>query len=422
MLNKKYSLAKYACYGTNITMAAIVALTPMLFLTFREMYGLSYTLLGFLSVICAFTQLIVDLIFSFFSKIFNIHKTVRAMPLITAAGLLCYAVMPSVFPDFAYIWLCVGIVIFSVSAGLAEVLMSPMVAAMPSENPERDMSKLHSTYAWGVVGAVIINTVFFKLFGACNWMYLALFWTIIPLVAAVMFARAELPDMETDGEKKSSEKLFSKGVILCMICIFLGGASECTMTQWISGFLEMAAGIPKAWGDIFGMALFAFFLGIGRSLYAKYGRNILKVMLFGMAGAFVCYVAASVSLSPIVSLVACVLTGLCTSMLWPGTIAFVGEKFPLAGVAVYALMAAGGDAGASFAPQLVGIVADMVGASAKAAYFAEKLGMTAEQLGMRAAIFGSAVFPLIGFFLILYMRNYFKKRSSDIKTNIYTEN
>ncbi len=421
MDSKKYSLAKYACYGTNITMAAIVALTPMLFLTFREMYGLSYTLLGFLSVICAFTQLIVDLIFSFFSKIFNIRKTVRAMPLITASGLLCYAVMPSVFPDFAYIWLCVGIVIFSVSAGLAEVLMSPMVAAIPSENPERDMSKLHSVYAWGVVIAVVINTVYLKLFGTHNWMYLAVLWAVLPLVTAVMFRCAELPEMETDGEKKSDEKLFSKGVILCMICIFLGGASECTMTQWVSGFLEMAAGVPKAWGDIFGMALFAVFLGIGRSLYAKYGRNILKVMLFGMAGAFVCYVAASVSLSPFVSLAACVLTGFCTSMLWPGTIAFVGEKFPLAGVAVYALMAAGGDAGASFAPQLVGIVADAVGASTKATCFAEKFGMTAEQLGMRAAILGAAAFPLIGFFLILYMRNYFKKRSSAMKTNISSE-
>ena len=87
MNNKNYNLASYACYGSNVVMAAIVALTPMLFLTFREMYGLSYTLLGFLSVLCAFTQLLVDLVFSFFSKKFNIHATVRAMPFITAAGL-----------------------------------------------------------------------------------------------------------------------------------------------------------------------------------------------------------------------------------------------------------------------------------------------------------------------------------------------
>ena len=415
MNNKNYNLARYACYGTNIVMAAIVALTPMLFLTFREMYGLSYTLLGFLSVLCAFTQLLVDLVFSFFSNKFNIHATVRAMPFITAAGLLCYAVMPHLFPSHAYLWLCVGIVIYSISAGLGEVLMSPMVAAMPSKNPERDMSKLHSVYAWGVVGAVIVNSVYLKFFGAHNWMYLALFWAVLPLVAAVMFLVADLPDMDGENvEKKTETKLFSKGVVLCMICIFLGGASECTMTQWVSSFMEMAAGVPKVWGDIFGMALFAVFLGIGRSLYAKYGRNILKVMLFGMAGAFFCYLAASVSMLPVFSLAACVLTGLCTSMLWPGTIAFVGEKFPAAGVAVYALMAAGGDAGASFAPQLVGIVADTVGASGFAANISQSLGMTAEQFGMRCAVLGASLFPLAGFFIILYMRKYFEKNKKGV--------
>lgn len=395
---------------TNINMAAIVALTPMLFMTFREMYSLSYTLLGFLSVICCVTQLVVDLVFSFFSKKFNIHKTIRTMPFITAAGLLVYAVMPSLFPDFAYLWLCVGIVIYSVSAGLAEVLMSPTVAAMPSKNPERDMSKLHSTYAWGVVGAVIINSLYLKIFGTNNWKYLAAMWAILPLVTAVMFLKAQLPDMEnTESSTVERVRLSGKGVILCTICIFLGGASECTMTQWVSSFMEMAAGIPKMWGDIFGMALFAFFLGIGRSLYAKIGRNLLKVMLFGMAGAALCYVAASISLNPFVSLAACVLTGFCTSMLWPGTIAFVGEKFPTAGVAIYALMAAGGDAGASVAPQLVGITSDVVGASGFAFDLSAKLGMTAEQLGMRSAILLAAIFPVVGFCLVAYMRKYFSK-------------
>ena len=137
-------------------------------------------------------------------------------------------------------------------------------------------------------------------------------------------------------------------------------------------------------------------------------------MLFGMAGAFFCYLAASVSMLPVFSLAACVLTGLCTSMLWPGTIAFVGEKFPAAGVAVYALMAAGGDAGASFAPQLVGIVADTVGASGFAANISQSLGMTAEQFGMRCAVLGASLFPLAGFFIILYMRKYFEKNKKGV--------
>ncbi len=56
--------------------------------------------------------------------------------------------------------LVIGTVIFSASSELAEVLISPVIAAIPSDNPEREMSKLHSIYAWGVVGIVIVSTSF----------------------------------------------------------------------------------------------------------------------------------------------------------------------------------------------------------------------------------------------------------------------
>ena len=42
-------------------------ISPLLFLTFRNLYDISYSLLGFLVLVNFFTQLIVDLVFSFFS-------------------------------------------------------------------------------------------------------------------------------------------------------------------------------------------------------------------------------------------------------------------------------------------------------------------------------------------------------------------
>ena len=39
---------KWACYFTNISMAVAGNLPPILFLTFRSMYGVSYSLLGLL--------------------------------------------------------------------------------------------------------------------------------------------------------------------------------------------------------------------------------------------------------------------------------------------------------------------------------------------------------------------------------------
>ena len=61
------------------------------------------------------------------------------------------------------------------------------------------------------------------------------------------------------------------------------------MAQWASGYIEKAIGIPKIWGDIFGVALFGLMMGIGRSAYAKKGKNIEKVLFFSAIGAFVCY-------------------------------------------------------------------------------------------------------------------------------------
>ena len=165
---------KYACYTTNISMSVVANLPPVLFLTFRGLYGISYTQLGLLVLINYVTQLGVDLLFSFFSHRFSISKAVKLTPVLTAAGLLIYALWPMVLPGCAYGGLLLGTVVFSASAGLSEVLISPVVAAIPAENPDHEMSKLHSVYAWGVVGVAIFSTVFLALAGGENWQWLAL--------------------------------------------------------------------------------------------------------------------------------------------------------------------------------------------------------------------------------------------------------
>ncbi|MEG1846826.1 MAG: MFS transporter, partial [Oscillospiraceae bacterium] len=69
---EKYKLTKYSCYTANASMSVVSALTPLLFLTFHNLYGITYTMLGALVLINFSTQLLVDLIFSFYSHKFNI--------------------------------------------------------------------------------------------------------------------------------------------------------------------------------------------------------------------------------------------------------------------------------------------------------------------------------------------------------------
>ncbi len=401
---------KHACYFTYLAMSSVFSLPPLLFASFRDLYGISYTLLGTLVLVNFCTQLAVDLVFSFFSRYFNIHKTVRLMPLITAVGLCVYALSPLLLPQNVYIGLLVGTVIFSVAAGLGEVLISPVVAALPSDTPDRDMSMLHSLYGYGFVGVVAVSTVFIRFLGKKSWMYLTLGWAILPVIASILLTHCHLPEMhmgqsETDPIKSKRK---TTGILLCMACIFLGSCAENTMSNWVSAYAENALNLPKVWGDLFGMALFAILLALTRTAYAKYGRNIHKVLTVSMLGAVICYVVVAVCPNAVVSLAACAFAGICTSMLWPGTLIFMEENIPSVGVAAYALMAAGGDFGASFAPQALGIVVDRVAVSA----WAQTLSVSAEQAAFKVGMLLAAVLPFLGLLLLVYMKKFFKKDRS----------
>ncbi|MBQ3074648.1 MAG: MFS transporter [Clostridia bacterium] len=404
-MKAQYRRLRYACYSINVTMSATSCLSPVLFLTFRSLYGISFSLLGFLVLVNFFTQLLVDLALSFFSHRMDLAKTVKRIPLLALVGFGVYALLPMLFPDFAFLGLRVGTVIFSFSAGLAEVLISPVIAAIPAPDPDREMSKLHSVYAWGCVAVVIIGAAYLVLFGGENWYFLPLIFALIPALSAALFWGTEIPEMEKPGRVMGAVKLLcDRKVLLSVFCIFLGGASECTMAQWCSGYLEQAMGIPKLWGDLFGTALFSVALGMGRSLYAKYGRQIHKILLACFGSTALCYLTAAISPVPLIGLVACALTGFCASMLWPGNLVVAADRNPSAGVFIYAIMAAGGDLGASVGPQLMGIVADVTAQSGRAAELCQSVSISPESLGMKAGMLVGMLFPVIGLILTLFLK------------------
>ncbi|MBQ6998204.1 MAG: MFS transporter [Clostridia bacterium] len=377
-------------------MSVVGNLPPLLFLTFRSMYGISYSLLGLLILISFFTQLIIDLAFSFFSHRFNISKTVKSMPYLTGVGLLIYAVWPVLFPQDVYAGLVIGTIVFSASAGLGEVLLSPVFASIPCKEPDREMSKLHSVYAWGTVGVVIISTLFLLAFGTDNWQFITALFIVIPIFGIVMYNGVEIPDIGTPEKASGVLKLLkNKGLWLCVAAIFLGGAAECTMAQWSSSYLEQAFGIVKVWGDIFGVALFAVMLGLGRTLYSKYGKSIERVLLLCSVGTTLCYLTASIATVPLIGLIACALTGFCTSMLWPGSLVMASDRFPQGGVFIYAMMASGGDLGASVAPQLVGIITDIAIANPYIIELASSFSVAPEELGIKLGMLIGMMFPLI---------------------------
>lgn len=389
---KNFKRTKFACYSSYFTMSSIFCLPPLLFVTFHKMYNISWTLLGTLVLVNFCTQLVIDLVFSFCSKKFNVNLLIRVMPLLTSLGLLVFALCPYFFPNLAYPGMLVGTLIFSLAAGLSEVLLSPTIAAIPSKNPQRDMSLLHSLYGFGVLSVVLIGTFYIKVFGAENWVYLTLFFAALPIISAFLFSVSPMPNIL--GEEATKPTLKTKkrglGLTLCFGSIFFGSCAEVAMSNWISSYMEAALNLDKTLGDILGVALFAVLLAVSRICYAKWGKNIIKTLFFGMLGAAVCYLTVGLSSNIILSVIACVLCGIFTSMLWPGTLIMMEENISGVGVASFALMAAGGDLGASVSPQLLGIIADT--------------------FGLKAGMLVCSVFPMLGVILLLIIIKFFKRK------------
>jgi MFS family permease len=159
--------------------------------------------------------------------------------------------------------------------------------------------------------------------------------------------------------------------------------------------METSLGISKAVGDVMGVAMFAILLGAGRIGFSRYGKHIMRVLFIGMIGAAACYFTVALSGNVIVAFIACIFTGLFTSMLWPGSLIMMEENIPGVGVAAFALMAAGGDLGGSVSPQLMGIVIDKVSV------------VSGEAAGMKAGMLVCGFFPLIGAVLVAVTMRYF---------------
>lgn len=106
-------------------------------------------------------------------------------------------------------------------------------------------------------------------------------------------------------------------------------------------------------------------------------------------------------------MIACVLTGLSVSMLWPGTLIIVGEKYPNSSVSVYALMAVAGDMGGAIIPYLVGIVINNLQLTNNNLFFTG----TIEQNSMRGGLLFASVFPVVALIFILILRKYFRKNN-----------
>jgi len=392
-MEKNYKKTLRACYFGFITQAIVANFTPLLFLKFHTEYGIPLGQIALISTTFFFTQLIVDILCAKYVERIGYRRAVVVSEAASAVGLIGLAFLPDLLPS-PFAGIIISVIIYAIGSGLIEVLVSPIVEACPFEKKESVMSLLHSFYCWGTVAVILLSTLFFNIFGISNWKWMACIWAVLPLYNIYNFMTCPIEYLVEDGQGMSvgellKSPLFWTGIIL-MIC---AGASEISMSQWASAFTESALGIEKRMGDLAGPCMFAVMQGVSRVIYGKYGNRIdlTKYMMGSGALCLICYILASVSHNPLLSLVGCIMCGFSVGIMWPGTISIMSKRLPVGGTAMFALLAMAGDIGGSVGPAAVGIVTQSANDNL--------------QVGMLSA----SVFPFVLIMMLLLMRRQNKR-------------
>lgn len=354
-----YKHTKLACYATSTCSAVVNNFTPLLFIIFQNKYGLSLTKLSLLISINFGVQMIVDFLGAKYVDKIGYKKSVVAANVFAAAGLASLGILPLCLSPF--VGLSIAVFLYAVGSGLMEVLISPIMEAIPGDQKAASMSFLHSFYCWGQMLTVLVTSLFFVLFGQSRWPVMCLIWAMLPTLTAVLFTRVPIRSFTNEDIKVPLRKLFRIKILWVFLVLMLcSGASEIAMAQWASFFAETSLGVSKTAGDLFGPCMFALTMGLSRVLYGKLASKVRLTPYIALSSVLciISYVLAAASPSSVLSLAGCALCGFSVGVMWPGVLSLAADRCPEGGTALFALLAMAGDIGCLAGPSLAAQVSE----------------------------------------------------------------
>jgi len=405
-LKINYKPTLTACYMGYITQAINNNIAPLLFIIFQTSYQISYEMLGRLVLINFGTQIFVDWIAMHTVDKFGYRKAAVFAHIFSALGLISLGLLPMIMPN-PYTGLVIAVIIYAIGGGVIEVIISPIVDSLPGDAKASAMSLLHSFYCWGQMGVVILTTVALKMIGLDLWFILPILWSLLPIWNLFRFLKVPLMPPIEEHERISLRKLLSKRTFLIALLLMLSaGSSELSMSQWSSLFAEQSLKIPKMLGDLLGPCLFAFFMGIGRTIYGLWGhkihlRNAMAATALMCVG---CYAVTVFVPIPIISLLGCALCGFSVSLMWPGTFSLSSSAFPKGGTLMFGLMAVFGDLGGSIGPWLTGFISDLSQKSEPVLQLANRMQLEPAQIGLKVGLLTGIIFPIFMLIGLLLMK------------------
>lgn len=174
-----------------------------MFIVFQNEFAISFEKIGRLVLMNFATQILVDLFAVRYADRIGHRRLVVSAHVFCVVGLVGMGVLPRILPD-AYSGLVIAAMLYAVGGGLIEVLISPIVEALPGDAKASAMSLLHSFYCWGQMTVVLMTTLLLWALGNAIWPYLCALWALVPLLNIFLFSKVPLAPPLATGEKRTS--------------------------------------------------------------------------------------------------------------------------------------------------------------------------------------------------------------------------
>lgn len=268
-------------------------------------------------------------------------------------GLLCLGVSHN------YRGVCLAVFVMGTGAGILDMVLSPIVCALQPHRRTSAMNWLHSFYCSGAVLTVLFSSLTLKL--GMEWRTLSLWLAVLPALVTVAFAIMKVPHLVTEGTERLRLRDLMKIRFfqVALLAIFLGGAAEMGLAQWLPAYAETTLGFSK-WISGISLLFFSLAMAIGRISVGLLGNRVnpYTVLLICCWGSAILFLGCSFAPWPGVALTACMLVGITGSCLWPSTLGVAADHFPRGGASMFGFLATFGNLGCVFMPWLVGFIAD----------------------------------------------------------------
>lgn len=344
------------CYAAMMSLAIGINLLPVFLTTISRTYGgaggLTQEQLGRLGAL-AFAGLVVGILITGpLADRWGAKPFALLGNLFIALSLVAAALAPS------YAVLGVTIFVLGLGAGCLDMVLSPVVAALNPTRRSAAMNWLHSFYCVGAAVTILAGTLALR--AGLGWRAACFILLPLPAVLLAAFSPLKFPPLSVEDGRLQLRTLVRRGWFLAALAaIFLGGATEAGMAQWLPAYAETSLGFP-AWVGGTALLLFSVAMAVSRMAVGAAGARLepFRVMAWSCGLSVFLFLAGAFLPVPQLALVACIAVGFTGSCLWPTMLAVTADRYPEGGASMYGGLAALGNAGGICMPWIVGWVAD----------------------------------------------------------------